>query len=310
MSLQPLTWRPEATQIRDFSWRVIKRRSKLGLRRLNKYLRGQYYLSSALADTKRAVGHNEDIALGGLFIMVTLSFATISVLANLILSFVVAASILSTESGFNIALLLIAAFGVMAVLSMWLGAFLQNIWMYALYEGATRKQYRSLRRTVRNSLHTASQTAIAWGGLFVAAATPGVIANATGLGLVALFHPQLTGIIGLILAVEIIALVWATWVLVNYSLLPQVALFGQHTSWIAAAKHAKRLVSRKGRVFAFCAYLACAIGLGVAYLLARGLHHAVGSDTTLGFMLLALAPLTATNAAFTMLYRKRRLARS
>lgn len=311
MSLQPLTtWWPDANQTRNFQLRYLKRRIKRYQRATVKYLRSQYYLSSALSDVQRAFRFNEDIALGGLLIVGGLSFAAISIFANALYYFVMAASILSVTSGINIAATVGVAIAVISVLSIWLGAFVQNIWMHALYEGSTRKQHKSLRMTVKRSLRHATRTAVAWWCLLLAAVAPGAILNMVLLAIIKLFHLKLAVVLPYMLALGGAALVWAVWVLVNYSLLPQVALFGRQASWKDAVLQAQQLVNRKGRVFILSNYAACVVGLGMAYLIAWGIQFATHTALMLSFALLSVVPLSIMNASLTMLYRKRRLARS
>lgn len=310
MSLQPLTWRTGIVQTRDFEWRSIKRRLKRYQQSLVKYLHSQYYVTDALSDVRQAFRLNEDITLGGLMIMGAISFATISIFANVMYYFFIVASLVSASSGLNIADLAVVAFAVLVVLCVWLSAFLQNILMQSLYEGSTRKQHKSLRKTASGSLRNATRTASAWSYLIINAVAPGAALNACLLGTIKLFHPSFNSILPYVIALESVALARIFWVLTNYSLLPQVILFGKRASWSDAAKQAKQLVSRKGRILTLCIYAAGAIELGAMYLIAWGIHSLTLTGTTLVFSLLCIVPISLTNACFTMLYRKRRLARS
>src|SRR6266568_1357020 len=76
--------------------RLLKRAVTRKCRQVIAVLRSQYYLTDAFADSRRAIALNEDIALASLFILGVMSFSTISIFANTIYTFVLAASILST----------------------------------------------------------------------------------------------------------------------------------------------------------------------------------------------------------------------
>ena len=307
MSLQPLEalW-PEQT-LNYKNWRrSLKRRQ----RHIISAAKKQYYLTNALADARLAFSKNEDIALASVLLIGFLSFSGLAVFGNAVYTFVLAASAMSTFSGLNLALMVLVAVAVVAVLYAWLTGFLQNLLSIALYEGAAKHPKRSLRRTVRISLNAAAMTATAWILLLLAATIPLGALDLSVLIAAHLLHIKLAAALPYTVATSLIGLGWAIWVLANYTLTPYVSVFENQDNWDARARRARRLVERKGRLFILGGYLSCLAVLGAAYVLGLGLQAIIHIDSTPLFALLSVGVLSIANTVFTMLYRKRRLARS
>jgi hypothetical protein len=273
-------------------------------------LRRQYYVNDALVDARRAVVRNEDIVLASSIIIAVISFCTTSILAKAVYLFVMAGSVLSTISGFNLALLLLIACGVMGVLLGWIAAWMLNLLSISLMEGATRKQKRSLRLTIRKALRHASTTATAWGMLFVAAFGPAFMGLVGTLAVTYFVHASWSSSLPYVLGMGALCIVWIAWVLSQYTLLPYVRLFEPTHSWGAAAALSRRLVRRKGRVFILSGYLAFGGTLAIAYGTATLIQKLTGTNSTILFLLLSTVAVSVANAVLTMFYRKRKLARA
>lgn len=289
--------------------RSYKRAAMRKRRQVAAFLRNQYYLTNAFADSRRAIALNEDIALASLFIIAVMSFSTISIFSNMLYTFVLAASILSTLSGVNLALLLFAACGVMGVISAWLSVLFQNSLSIALMEGVTRKQKRSLLLTLRKSLHHASRTASAWLGLLLAASIPAGLSMLTAAGLVLALHISMSASLPYLIAVAVLAVGWIVWVLANFTLLPYVVLFEKFGSWRDAAVRSRQLVRGKGRLWVISGYLAFACSLAVLYGVALLIQIPTHFNPTIAFLLMSTVAVSTANAVLTMFYRKRKLAR-
>jgi hypothetical protein len=151
---------------------------------------------------------------------------------------------------------------------------------------------------------------MAWASLLIAAIIPAALSAIAVLGAVKIFGLTLAEVTPYFITLEGLALGWALWVFIHYSLLPQVLLFASPNSWKDAVKQAKQLVNRKGRVFILSTYLTCLAGLSIVYGIAWSIHAVTGTSVTLTFLLLSIVPLSLVNGLLTMLYRKRRLARS
>jgi len=152
--------------------RRLTRSYRRAQRRVIDVISRQYYLTDALADSRQALHQNEDIALASLIILAVISFGSTSILSNIVYDFMLAASALSTALSTNLIILVALASGAVTVSLTWLMSFLQNSLSIALMDGANRKQKRSLRLTLRKSLRFSSRTAMAWGGLLIAALAP------------------------------------------------------------------------------------------------------------------------------------------
>jgi len=237
------------------------------------------------------------------------SFGVISILANTFYTFALAASIISTLSGFNLAVLTVSAFGVIGLLSAWLGGFLQNSLSIALMEGYTRKRNRSLRLTLRKSLRAASRTSSAWLVLLSAALLPAAACLLVGTVIAVTFRSEFTAGAPYFAAIGTLSAAWILWVFANYSLLPYVTLFEGLTSWRESASRSRRLVLHKGRLFIACGLLAMLTILAGLYSLAGLAQNLASINSTALFLMLSVITVSTANAMLTMLYRKRKLAR-
>lgn len=289
--------------------RQLERASLRTQRKVRSWLKSQYYITGALRDGQVAFTQNEDIVLASIIITAVVSFGTISILSNALYMFVLAGSVLATLSGANLALLIIIACAVIGVLCLWVSSLLQNSLSIALMEGSTRKFNRSLRLTFRRSLHHASNNALAWTALFVAAFGPTAVGLLATLMLTHLAHISLAASLPYVFGASSIGVVWALWILANYTLVPYVKLFEQPVSWQATFARSKSLVQRKGKLFILSGYMAFAACLWGLYVFAIGVEKLTHFNSTLTLLLASMAVVSFANVVLTMLYRKRKLAR-
>lgn len=273
-------------------------------------LHNQYMLSNALTDTRRTFLLNEDIILASIIIIIILNFSATSLIANTLYVFMLSATVTAELLGVNLMLLATIALSVLGISLLWLSSFMQNLLTVSFMEGLTRKQNRSLRLTIRRSLARASQTASAWLGLILMAFVPGAAFLLTAVIITFLAQIELTNSVPYILAAGTGAFVWIAWILANYSLFPYVVMFGKYADLRDALAQSKQLVKRRGRLFILSGYLVFGIALALTYFTATIIQRLTGIDASLPFLLLSAVPISFGNVFLTILYRKRKLARS
>jgi hypothetical protein len=291
------------------SQRRIKRTVKRSRNHLVAAIRRQYYLTNALSDAKKAYLLNEDISLASLIITGFLSFSVISVLANAIYTFALAASVISAILGINLVILMMMAFSTVGVLLFWTSALLQNMVSISLIEGATRKQKRSLKLTMSKSLSRASKTSAAWILLLSAAAVPAGMITLSTIIVTHMLGLSLSASLPYIIAAAVTALLWIIWVLANFSLMPYVVLFEKPANWQAAFSQSYFMVRRKGRLFLASGIFSLLALFALLYGLSALFQKVFNLDSTIIFLVLSIAGINVANAILTMFYRKRRLAR-
>jgi hypothetical protein len=103
----------------------------------------------------------------------------------------------------------------------------------------------------------------------------------------------------------IAALTWIIFVLMQYSLVPYVALFEPELPLSRILRRSRHLVSRRGHLFLLFGYLLFVAALGGAY----KVTELAGPGQGLAFAVLALGISLVANGTLVMLYRKRKLAR-
>lgn len=269
----------------------------------------QYYLTSALRDSRRALRLNEDITLASLLIAVVLAFSVSNILTSALYQATSSANGLSDVLGANVIFVVTLALGGLFVAILWLVAFLQNLIAICLMEGATRKKKRSLVLTLRQSLRNASRTALAWIGLFGAIILP--IGLVLIVSVAAIFLLSLTPTASLVVIVSslITSLLWLSYILTTYSLIPYLMLFNVKLTWSQSLTECRRLVHSKGRWFLAISYLFLGAALALTYEFSQFVVQVVDCNSIALFSLVSIFVLFIHNACLTMLYRKRRLAR-
>jgi hypothetical protein len=289
--------------------RNLKRSFRKNRRSVISTLKSQYYLTSALRDARRAVSLNEDITIGVLIVIAVLSFATICVLADALFIFMQVANVLSSVLHINLAFLAAVAIAVVSTLLGWSTALQQNLLSITLIEGINRKQKRSLRLTMRNSLRKATTVFTAWLVLLSLAVVPGGAVFLTTALIILLTHTALTEAVIYLVVSGAAAIFWLAYVGMNYGLAPYVASLEKHPDWLTIFQRSRQLVSRRGRLFILGTFAAMLLSLSILYLLAMLLSKTFDMNVTSTFLTLGILPLTLANACLTMLYRKRKLAR-
>jgi hypothetical protein len=122
----------------------------------------QFYLTTAIRDSRLAISRNEDIFLGVVLLSIMLGYAFSDSAASLLLFCFQAISAGSDATGMSIGLLSLMAVGVLATACVWLIAFILNGLSLAQMDGANGKRHISLRATMRRSLALTSRVSTAW----------------------------------------------------------------------------------------------------------------------------------------------------
>jgi hypothetical protein len=191
----------------------------------------------------------------------------------------------------------------------WLAAFSMNSMSVAIMHGLTGKKIRSLRATMRQGLRFTTRTALAW--MLVAGVIFMPPAAALMLG-IAFLKFGVTDLLDSLTAapyVVIAGVAWVLYCLMNYSLVPYVALFEPHLSFSRAFKRSQQLVTRRGRLFLLSLYMALLALLAGITGMSFVLENQFNLDQSLTINFGAALAFMATNAIMVVFYRKRRLAR-
>lgn len=266
-------------------------------------------IDDAITDSRRAIALNEDIFLASLFIIAVMSFSTVSIFANTLYTFMLTATFLSELSGISMLFLATIALGVLSISILWLCAWMQNLITISLMEAVNRKRNRSLRLTIRNSLRLAPLTAYAWLAVLLVAVIPAVTLLVLSLLIIYFGEFELQTVLPYLAGAAVISVSWIIYALANYSLLPQMVLFGKKAPLADMLKQSRKLVKSRGKYFIVSTYLLVAICLAGIYYLSVGIENALGINRSLPFLTLMVLPITLGNALLTMLYRKRKLSR-
>jgi hypothetical protein len=271
--------------------------------------KSQYYLTSAIRDSKRAFWLNEDIALASIIIIATLSFSAVSLLANTAYVFLLTAHTISEVLRINMVPLTIIAMSVFTVIAAWILATLQNLLSISLMEGATRKKKRSLIATLRKSLGHASRTASSWLAVIATTLGPACAIMLVVAAIVYLARIPLEASLLYFVGFMCLGMFWIIWSLTGFALVPYVLLFEKVTTWREAFSRSSKLVEHKGRMFILSLYLALLASIAGVHYIAVFVENITRIDYTLTLWLLGVTVIFAANAQLTMLYRKRKLAR-
>ncbi|MBC7707698.1 hypothetical protein H7Y63_00545 [Polaromonas sp.] len=270
----------------------------------------QYFISDALRDGRAAITLNEDIFLGSVLLGAGIGFAVISLAANIIYTFVLAGTILSQLSGISLALWVVLALSVIGVLGAWIAGFINNLIILSLTDGIHRKRNRSLAKTVRRSLAATSNTVSAWLVLaFVVFAPTALLCLAVAVVL-HIFGVRADRAVPYLIGAAVLAGGWILGSSLNFALLPQVALVEAPITWRNALARSKQLVNRKGRLFIASSHVLLVSALVGAYGIALAAQAASHTSSTLIFLTLLFPICVVHTIIMTMLYHKRKRARS
>ena len=296
-------------QTRVRSHRLVKANVRKTRSLYQAWYRRQYFLASAYADLRKTIRRNEDIYLAVLMIAVVLGYAYAVVAAQILFIFFGAAYALGEATGMSMALLSIVTICVLGVSLAWVGAFGSNALSLSVMQGATGKKYRSLRKTLRESLFYTSRTTAAWTLVIATVVGPLMtIALGTAIGF-KVAQADLHTALMFLPYLAVCGISWALYALMQYSLVPQVAIFEPHLSLSQAFTRSRQLVRSKGKVFLSVTYCSFALGLAALYGTSLLFEKVLRLNQTVTFIFGLILMMIFTNGILTMFYRKRRLAR-
>lgn len=309
-------WRKRTPLKRAF--RTAKNRIQRKTRAMQRKARGktlaairrQYFLTHAYADYKTARALNEDIFVASVMVMGVISYALATMVSNMFLAFLETATQIADLTGFSMAVLLLVVGTILVVLCGWIAAFVFNMMSFSLMDGMNRRQNRSIRLTARRGLRYASRVTGAW--ISVLTLIFGPLGLAGLLAVLGLHFGivSLGELAGLFPYVVTAAIAWVVCSLLQFSLLPYVALFEPAITLRQAFARNNQLMKRRGRLFVLAGYGVLTGAIGLAYGLAAVLQRFIRIDNLLTFTVGVLSILVVANGIMVMLYRKRKLARS
>ncbi|MEO6513314.1 MAG: hypothetical protein ABIR37_01370 [Candidatus Saccharimonadales bacterium] len=273
------------------------------------WYRRQYFLSSAYTDLRISIARNEDIYLAILMIAIILGYAYSVVAAQLLFIFFGAAYALGEATGMSMVFLSLITVSVLGVSLAWVAAFAANSLSLSLMHGANHKKIRSLRRTLREGLSFTSRTTAAWtlvvatvfGPLMIAALGTAIYFKATNADM----HTAMT----FLPYIAVTGVAWALYALMQFSLVPQVAIFEPQLSLQAAFSRSRQLVRTKGKVFLSVTYCTLAVALAALYGISALFEKVLRLNQSVTFIFGLILMTIFTNGILTVFYRKRRLAR-
>jgi hypothetical protein len=295
-------------------WMQYKRLLKSKIRGIRRsyvgWYRQQYFLPTAYKDLKMGVRQNEDIFIAVVFAAAVLSYASGAIAAEMFITFFLTAFTASEISGINILLFASIAGATLLAIVAWVAAFFTNSMSLAIIQGANRCTIRSLRSTLRQGLRIASRTATSWLMITIAIALPIAAASLVMLAHLLLFADSFYDILAVAPYAIIIASTGVLLTLLHYSLVPIVALFETDLTWKQVFTRSRQLVDRRGKMFVLAAYGLLATVLSIAYGLYKLFFNLTGLDFILLLCLIVIVAAAYFNCIMTVLYRKRRLART
>ena len=307
-----------------FSGRLLRRRTRLAKARVRRSLRAmvrkiiractlwyrrQYFLSTSLRDVRTATRANEDIVLALIIVSGALAYAYATVTTEVMYLFFEAAYAIAEILDISMVVLSAITLAVIGASLAWVAAFCFNSMSIALMQGLTGKKNRSLRSTMRLGLHYTSRTATAW--MLVAAVIFLPLAAALMLGIAFLKFGNtdlLTALSAAPYAV-IAGLAWILYAVMQYSLVPYIAIFEPQRSFSQVFARSHELVRTKGRTFLLSLYMAMLTAVSAVVGLSFVLENMFGLDQSLTIAFGSSLAFLGMNAIMAVFYRKRRLAR-
>lgn len=277
--------------------------------KMNAAIKSQYFISHAYTDLQVYIRRNEDIFISTILIALALGFALAVTATEFMLLFFQTAFDISDTTGINLGLMILQAASIMFLLGGWVITFLMNMNSIAIMEGSTLKKYKSIRRTIRIGLHRATRVMNAWLMVVAAIVCPLIVA-----AIVSIIYMQaneftmlrmLETLPGLIIG----AITWTIFILMQYSMVPYVALFESNIKLKRTFARSHELVSNRGRIFILMGYMAMISALALSYLLSLLIENLVLLNKMITFSILAFVLMLFANSIMVALYRKRRLAR-
>lgn len=289
------------------------RRNKLAIRRSRNravsYYRSQYYPSTAVAEFKTAVSKNEDIMVASVILALSLYFAFMNMTGEVLLLFFQTGYDIAELTGINMAVLLVIVCGILAVIGSWLAALLINMISFSIMDGANRKVYRSFRSTARKSLQYASRVSGAWIALIIVIMVPLIVVGVNSILLIKGALSPVVALEAILPFAATLAIASTVLLLINYGLVPFVALFEPDIPLHKALDRSYQLVRRRGRIFLMSIYGAFGLSVLAAYGLALGLNYLLKIPTALTVIVLFGLIALSFNSILVIFYRKRKQSR-
>lgn len=289
--------------------RSLKKAAKKSRTRTAAYFRNQYYLTTATRDLKTAAARNEDIVIASLIVTAGLLFSYMKMAGEAMLLFFQTAYELSELTGMNMLVLGVVVLAIFSVIAGWLSAFLLNIISISIMDGATRKQYKSVRATIRKGLRYASRVTGAWIVYLATLMIPLITLAAPSILYVIAAPNPLIALEKLVPFLTVASISSTILLIMNYGMMPYVALFEPLPPLSQTLETSRQLVKTRGRLFILGIYgfffAAMTTAYGVAYVLQNMLQIPKG----ITFIVLAGMVILYTHSLMVMLYRKRKLAR-
>lgn len=290
--------------------RLINARIRTTKRYVAQIARQHYLLPTAFKDLRRAAAQNEDVVLASVVNAFILVYACAVIAVQFVVALSKATYAMSEATEFDMGLLLLVAVPTVALFCALLATMSLNFMALAVMDGANRKVYRSIRSTFRRSLAFASRVTSAWMLL-------GLVHFARFLAVfipVYLYVKWFSDIAVLsnnvLIAIGAAGAVWLVAGMVQYSMVPYVALFEPHYLLTEAFRRSRQLVTKQAVVFTMTGFLVLGGYLYGLYKLCVLLKSWIGVSTNLLFILGLLAGIMLANGAMVMLYRKRKQART
>ncbi len=284
----------------------LRKHRRKALQRASHWYKEQYFLSSAVADVRRGIRHNEDIFLGVGFISFGFAFGMASLSSEIL--FYVFQSVYAVVTAFQMSIFPLAVVTVtmFAVCVAWSAAALINGVNIALIQGINRKVYRSTIATLRRGLYLATRTTAAWVAFLLAMFIPVAVIGWISMLLVILQHVSFDQIIATAPYLTIVSLIWMLFVMAQYSLMPIIATFEPEKTFRQAFTRSHQLVRGHGRIFTGALYLASTVACTAIYGVALLLNTLFAVDTSIILILGCSLVAIAQSSVLTVLYLKRR----
>lgn len=289
--------------------RIVKKASKRMSSKTALYFRSQYYVSSATSDLKKATVHNEDIVITSSIISIILMFCYIKMAGEMLFLFLLTAYEFAEATNFNMIVLFIVVISVFAVIAGWLAAFIMNTLAISIMEGATRKQYKSIRSTLRKSLKYTSRVTCAWLAYLAVIGLPQVAIAIMTFIFITIGPNPLEALTSVMPLIAVASITSAVLLIMNYGLVPYVALFENSIPLSRTFQRSRQLVKTKGRIFILGIYGILTTALITAYFVSKIIENLIYIPNVFTFFVLASAIAFYSHCLTVMLYRKRKLAR-
>ncbi len=306
------------------SGRSLKRRTALFKSRIRKTYRTttrkitrnaikwhaeQYFLSRAYADVRKAIRANEDIFIGIIIVSITLGYAYAAATSELLYVFFGAAY--GVAEAFDISMLTLSmiTLAVLGTSLAWVAAFSLTSLSTAIMHGLNGKKNRSLRATMRHGLRYTTRTTFAWFIVASIIATPLLLAGALWMSLLKFGSADILTALTVTPYLVIAGIAWIVYCLMQYSLVPYIAIFESHLSFSQVFARSHELVRRKGRIFLLTLHTALLAAIAALVGMSYILESQFGIDQSLTINFGATLAFMVTNAMMVVFYRKRRLAR-